>query len=153
MSNTVIEPPTRALQNQSSKIPADKNSDPTAQDLKACNQVTRETVPIPLPEERHITVRRKPGLSANNEVFPYIALGGKYLKQFGFYLGKSISVRLEANKITLTVDEPGEGPAQKALEESAIRNILSMRELQYRLILTQEYLYNHSSDQTGQSTG
>jgi hypothetical protein len=117
-------------------------------------QETADEKPLPISpiQERHLTVRRMPGLSTHDEVRPYLAFGGLFLKKYGFFLGKKLTVKMEVNKITISVDEPGEGPKELAKEESAKRSILSMREIGYRLMLTQNYLNGSKDGDPGQQT-
>ena len=133
---TISQPLKKSYQTKAKKNPA---PEPGA----------KEALPVIPAQKRHIIVRRMPGLSTKDEVRPYLAFGGLFLKKFGFYLGKKLTISMEPNKITIVVDEPGEGTQEVAREESAKRSIFAMREIEYRLMLTQNYLTDSKNGEPG----
>ena len=71
------------------------------------NNYERTATPvIPITKRKQVTVVAKPGYVPNRKNYPWLRFGGKYLCDFGFQLGKKVSIQLQPNKIVLTVDDP-----------------------------------------------
>jgi hypothetical protein len=68
--------------------------------------------------DRHLTIQSKyfPRSCHSEATFPEIRLAGKYLQQFGFIIGKKVTLHLEAGKLTITVDNP-DSPKINGAEE------------------------------------
>jgi hypothetical protein len=81
------------------------------------NQVQEpsDEAPVTPPsEDRFITLVEKPGAyEYHGEDFPWVRFGGKYLIKYGFAKGDKVTVHLEPQKITLTVDERQEAEPPK----------------------------------------
>jgi hypothetical protein len=61
---------------------------------------------IPLPLKKQLSVSYVPSLPGEAGYRPQFRFGGLYLEKFGFFYGTKVSMQVEQNKITLTVDEP-----------------------------------------------
>jgi hypothetical protein len=70
---------------------------------------------IPITRAKQVTVTEKPGFIPKGRNYPWLRFGGKYLSDFGFQMGKKVSIHLQPNKIFLTVDDPEPQANQTAL--------------------------------------